>query len=145
MLWVLIRGASARHYYLAEALLMSTHNLSASHAMMRKLSSLTFYFKSLGIRLVSAAHIIKMSSACLTSARGMVCFRIWKFFIRSIALSTWILARESLLEFSTSFCGSCFFPFVKAGMAKEAPRTANSSWIKKPRSASTKSSYSNLS
>ncbi|KAH3887061.1 hypothetical protein DPMN_011074 [Dreissena polymorpha] len=49
----------------------------------------------------------------------------------------WILTRDKRLATSTSLCPSCFLPLVNGGIAKEAPRTANSSAIKNPLSAST--------
>ncbi|KAH3802086.1 hypothetical protein DPMN_155755 [Dreissena polymorpha] len=58
-----------------------------------------------------------MSSACFTSDMGKVCLRIWKFFMRSIARSTWILTRDKRLATSISLCPSCFLPLVNGGIA----------------------------
>ena len=67
------------------------------------------------------------------------------FFNWPITRSTCIRTCAICLDLSTSFADSCFFPRVKAGILRTAPRVANSSSIKNPLSARTQSPNVTLS
>ena len=65
---------------------------------------------------------ISVSPLCLKVSTGRVPLSIIYLFLSiPIALSTWIRTFDSSLDTSTSFCESCFFPRVNAGIWSVAP------------------------
>ena len=63
-------------------------------------------------------HTKNIRSAISVRVAGKTRSKMWKFLIRSIALSTWIL-NEAILLFSTnSLCVNCSAPLRKGGIFK---------------------------
>ena len=62
-----------------------------------------------------------LPSDALTRVIGNVVCSNLKFLSLPMARSTWILTLDKALAVSTSFCVSWDFPFVKGGIAREAP------------------------
>ena len=105
----------------------------------------TYRGTTLGDILTNAEHTtntLSMNEVSVSCFRfkfvtGRVPWRmVYRFFSSPMTRSTCIRTFAIFCEHSTSCKLSCFFPLVKEGMTSEAPWTAISSAMSKPRSAS---------
>ena len=89
--------------------------------------------------------IQKILSVMSVNNTGILLSKIWKFFILSMACSTWILKDAMCRVTITSFSESCVFLLRYGGMLRRTPLKIRSYSISNPRSAITKSPLSNKS